>query len=340
MYRIVFLAALTIACFAQTAPIRIPSEEAAKHLLKKQPPVYPAFAEQAHIQGNVILQIGIDESGAAYVHRLVSGHPMLAPAAIEAVKRWKYQPFEMGGKPVPVLTVVMVNFGGSGEPRPEDRAEMAFQDEFWKAQDAAQAAFARADYAGAERELEKAQALIASDDGSRHSPERWQWAMTTGHVNMARQKFADAEQSYTQALKLCQNDDPDTPEVAGALSSLGSLFAQEKQFDRAHENLTKSISIYRKNFTRVGAGNAGAQQVYGRAIAYQSWMLVKLASQHGDQADEVQHCHAVLEFQRFLADMDRAAFVSACGGESYRHTVDIRPSRAGGTRRYNVSCVF
>ena len=45
---------------------------------------------------------------------LVSGHPMLAPAAIEAVKQWKYKPYLLNGEPVEVDTEVLVNFTLSG----------------------------------------------------------------------------------------------------------------------------------------------------------------------------------------------------------------------------------
>jgi protein TonB len=46
--------------------------------------------------------------------RLVQGHPMLAPAALEAVKRWKYRPYFLNGEPVEVETVITVNFSLSG----------------------------------------------------------------------------------------------------------------------------------------------------------------------------------------------------------------------------------
>ena len=42
--------------------------------------------------------------------RLISGHAMLAPAAIEAVKQWKYRPYLLNGNPVEVDTQVQVNF--------------------------------------------------------------------------------------------------------------------------------------------------------------------------------------------------------------------------------------
>jgi len=46
--------------------------------------------------------------------QLISGHPMLAPAAIEAVKQWRYKPYLLNGEPVAVETQVVVNFSLSG----------------------------------------------------------------------------------------------------------------------------------------------------------------------------------------------------------------------------------
>lgn len=73
-------------------------------------PVYPALARQARIQGTVILQAQISKTGDIENLQLVSGHPMLAPAAIEAVKQWKYKPYILNGEPVEVDTQVTVNF--------------------------------------------------------------------------------------------------------------------------------------------------------------------------------------------------------------------------------------
>jgi outer membrane biosynthesis protein TonB len=98
MRLILAVLALALAAFCQTAPKRIPRDEAAKHLINKASPTYPPMAEVARIQGNIILEVRIDESGAASVRRLVTGHPMLAPAAIESVNRWKYRQW-MGSQP-------------------------------------------------------------------------------------------------------------------------------------------------------------------------------------------------------------------------------------------------
>ena len=62
----------------------------------------------------MVLQAQISKTGDIENLQLVSGHPMLAPAAIEAVKQWKYKPYLLNGEPVEVETTVQVNFSLAG----------------------------------------------------------------------------------------------------------------------------------------------------------------------------------------------------------------------------------
>jgi protein TonB len=83
-------------------------------LIKKVQPNYPPLARQARIQGQVVLQAQISKQGTIENLQLISGHPMLAPAAIEAVKQWRYKPYILNGEPVEVETQVTVIFSLSG----------------------------------------------------------------------------------------------------------------------------------------------------------------------------------------------------------------------------------
>ena len=83
-------------------------------LIRKIQPNYPPLARQARIQGTVLLQAEISKDGTIENLRLISGHPMLAPAAIEAVKQWRYKPYILNGEPVEVETQITVNFTLSG----------------------------------------------------------------------------------------------------------------------------------------------------------------------------------------------------------------------------------
>jgi periplasmic protein TonB len=83
-------------------------------LIRKVQPTYPPLARQARIQGNVVLQAEISKDGTIENLRLITGHPMLAPAAIEAVKQWRYKPYFLNGEPVEVETQITVIFSLSG----------------------------------------------------------------------------------------------------------------------------------------------------------------------------------------------------------------------------------
>lgn len=83
-------------------------------LIKKVQPSYPPLARQARIQGNVVLQAEISKDGSIQNLRLISGHPMLAPSAIDAVKQWRYKPYYLNGEPVEVETQITVIFSLSG----------------------------------------------------------------------------------------------------------------------------------------------------------------------------------------------------------------------------------
>ena len=73
-------------------------------------PVYPPLARQARVQGTVHLEGIISREGRIISLRAISGHPMLIPAAIEAVKRWVYRPTLLNGDPVEVIAPIDVNF--------------------------------------------------------------------------------------------------------------------------------------------------------------------------------------------------------------------------------------
>jgi len=94
--------------------VRVSSGVQSGLLIRKVNPAYPPLARQARIQGVVLLQAQISKDGNIENLQLISGHPMLAPAAIEAVKQWKYKPYLLNGEPVEVETQVQVNFTLAG----------------------------------------------------------------------------------------------------------------------------------------------------------------------------------------------------------------------------------
>jgi len=90
--------------------IRVGGQVQAAKLIRQPRPIYPPLAKQARIQGHVILTAIIGKDGTIQNLTVVSGHPLLVPAALEAVKQWVYQPTLLNGEPVEVVTEIDVNF--------------------------------------------------------------------------------------------------------------------------------------------------------------------------------------------------------------------------------------
>lgn len=90
--------------------VRISSGVASGLIVRKIAPMYPEEAREEHVEGTVLLHVMIDKEGNVEHVDLISGHPLLAPAAIEAVRQWKYKPYLLNEKPTEVDTQVQVNF--------------------------------------------------------------------------------------------------------------------------------------------------------------------------------------------------------------------------------------
>ena len=79
-------------------------------LVKRVQPVYPAQALQMRLQGTVELDANISTDGSVTKIKVLKGQAVLARAAVEAVRQWKYQPYVLNGEPVAIDTQITVNF--------------------------------------------------------------------------------------------------------------------------------------------------------------------------------------------------------------------------------------
>jgi TonB family protein len=90
--------------------VRLKPELAESLLDQRVEPEYPEAARRGHIQGSVVLETLIGANGRVQQVSAVSGNPDLADAAIAAVRQWRYKPFTVDGKKVPIRTQVNVTF--------------------------------------------------------------------------------------------------------------------------------------------------------------------------------------------------------------------------------------
>jgi len=95
---------------AQEAPLKVPAETMEQRIISKAEPVYPEQARQAERQGLAVLDAVVGEDGSVEQVRAISGDALLVKAAADAVRQWKFEPYQFSGRPVRVETTLAVEF--------------------------------------------------------------------------------------------------------------------------------------------------------------------------------------------------------------------------------------
>jgi protein TonB len=92
------------------APVRVGGRVKEPRLISRVDPIYPPLAKQTHLQGSVVIDAIIDEHGQIMEVKVISGPPLLIQAAMDAVRKWRYEPTYLNEEPVPVQLNVTVTF--------------------------------------------------------------------------------------------------------------------------------------------------------------------------------------------------------------------------------------
>ena len=98
---------------SEAAPAIVPAEVMEGRVTHKIDPIYPDGARQANIQGVVALDVVIGPDGSVVDVRPISGPDELTPAAVDAVKWWRFQPYVVNGQAIQVKTTLAVDFRGN-----------------------------------------------------------------------------------------------------------------------------------------------------------------------------------------------------------------------------------
>lgn len=91
-------------------------EEIASHLMTWVAPVYPAIAQAAQVQGDVVFKVELSPDGLVRSVKVVTGPPMLRQTTAEALKQWRYQPFHDGKASISVTGDVLIRFTLAEKP--------------------------------------------------------------------------------------------------------------------------------------------------------------------------------------------------------------------------------
>jgi TonB family protein len=95
---------------AQAESVWLAPAQAEVRILSRTEPQYPREALAAHRAGDVVLEVQVAEDGSVSNIRTLSGDPLLAAAATEAVRKWRYQPYRQHDRPSPFQTDVTLSF--------------------------------------------------------------------------------------------------------------------------------------------------------------------------------------------------------------------------------------
>lgn len=90
--------------------IRVSEEISKRLIIKKIPPEYPPAARNTNLQGPVELRVLVDTGGDIILLKVAKGDDLLAQAAVDAVRQWRFKPYVLNGEPIEMETTVTIHF--------------------------------------------------------------------------------------------------------------------------------------------------------------------------------------------------------------------------------------
>ena len=247
---------------AQTeSPKTVSTVDANSHIAHRVEPVVPPLAKAARVGGKVKLHVIISPSGDVSAVTVISGHPMLAPAAIEAVKQWKYKPFAEKGNPSAVATDVELDFPGGMSENESD-----VRNRFFPIEKECRELVNAEKYTDAEQRCRQAVAL-SNELPSEVILERSDAKTLLANAIFLQHRFSEAISLYEQALELDKGyRKPDDADLASDYANLGRAYAMQGELPRADDLYSKAIATFRaaieglpsmyENYSTTPAANA------------------------------------------------------------------------------------
>jgi TonB family protein len=264
-------------------PPAVPPDKAKENLIAFVQPDYPPLAKAARIQGIVHASIAIDEIGNVKILRLISGHPMLAPAALEAIRKWKYKPFEVDGKTTSVQTAVQVSIPENVSQSDID-VEKKFQDAYWANERAGRDALNKGDLATAEAKLQVARAAAEARGDLKWLELADVVSMLAG-VKEGQKDYPGAESLLKQSLAIHQKHQrPDEAEAAGVEFNLAALYVQLQRLSEVEPLLSEAARVWELRIADNPMPEPKASYEWHLAMSYFAAARIAAATDHFDDA--------------------------------------------------------
>ena len=244
MWKIAICLLLTVSSIslAEDKPERIEPDVADHNLSKKIEPTIPPLAKAAGVGGTVVADIVIDSTGKVSSVTLISGHPMLAPAFIETVKKWEYTPFLKDGRPMSVMTRVEWIVSS---PKYSALQEKALRD-YYPAFRSCYDLLKQGKDTDAEQECKETLALSDQLPENRVL-ERSDARVFLGHALFRQRRFAESIPLYEKAVEIrknYENSDRDA-DFASENASLARAYAAVGNLSQSDTYYSQAVTIYK-----------------------------------------------------------------------------------------------
>jgi TonB family protein len=227
---------------AEDKPARLDPDVANRNLTNKVEPAVPPLAKAAGIGGTVVADITIDPTGKVISVRLISGHPMLAPAFLDAVQKRQYRPFLNEGKPVSIVTRVEWTVAS---PKYSQSQEQAL-DDYYPAFRSCYDLLKQGKDAEAERKCRETLALSDQLPDNRIL-ERSDARVFLAHALFRQRKFNDSLPLYEESVEIRkaeEHSDRDA-DFASENASLARAYAAVGRLPDSDAYYARSVTIYK-----------------------------------------------------------------------------------------------
>jgi TonB family protein len=308
-----------------SSSVTVTEAEAVSHILTRPAQFYPPIASVNKIEGDVVVEATIDTEGNVSAIKLVSGHPQLAPSAVQYVKSWIFRPFYSGDARVQAIAPLTVHYSLFAS-QAEREMQKHFLDTYWPAWKAGEAALAKQDYVTAQQQFE-----IARSEAAKLDQANWQELANAlsrlGAVEYRQKQYPAAEPYLLKALQLEQNHrEPDAPEVADALGNLGQFYMAENDFGKAEPILMKSVDIY-DALLQNSKATPLALQNGKRHRVLNLFMLASLNQEMGAGDEAVKYCDIAVGDAPRSMGKDEAVLVIRTCETVYRKNLKLSKAR-------------
>ncbi len=228
-------------------PVQTPEGVTQGLLIHKVQPIYPVAARQAGVQGTVALPPAIiDKDGSIKELTVISGHPTLTQAAVDAVKQWRYKPYYFNGEPVLVQTTINVNFELDGSPSKSSRVRRSREwqcrkpnrsvDRCCLGEASARANALYANAASALRSNDCGSAIPLATGLTEIRPQHGDAWNLLGLCYLELDELQKAEDSFRQQIAI-------SPQGVFAYNNLGRVYARRRNFEMADAQFRKQIEL-------------------------------------------------------------------------------------------------